>query len=143
MRGCAVMRVNRKLVRFLWTNVIFLAFIGIAVATRRSIVRLRPGALSARNNPAAALAGAFADRRTLTLAHILPGMLFMVLGPLQFVRGLRSKYPQVHRWCGRIFLSASAVVGVTSLCGYLVFACCDHNMLWGAKRLSAINGHES
>ena len=33
--------------------------------------------------------------------------------------------------------------GGTSLCGYLVFACCDHNMLWGAKRLSAINGHES
>ncbi len=109
------MRVNRKLVRFLWTTVIFLAFIGIAVATRRSIVLLRPGALSARNNPAAELDGAFADRRTLTLAHILPGMLFMVLGPLQFVRGLRSKYPQVHRWCGRIFLSASAVVGVTGL----------------------------
>src|SRR6266852_2006719 len=115
MRGCAVMRVNRKLVRFLWTNVIFLAFIGIAVATRRSIVLLRPGALSARNNPAAELDGAFADRRTLTLAHILPGMLFMVLGPLQFVRGLRSKYPQVHRWSGRIFLTASAIVGVTGL----------------------------
>src|SRR6266576_3686779 len=42
-------------------------------------------------------------------------MLFMVLGPLQFVRGLRSKYPQVHRWSGRIFLTASAVVGVTGL----------------------------
>src|SRR6266852_3573737 len=34
-------------------------------------------------------------------------------------------------------------VGYTSLCGYLVFACCDHNMLWGEKRLAAINGHES
>src|SRR5713101_43710 len=115
MRGCAVMRVNRKLVRFLWTNVIFLAFIGSAVATRRSIVLLRPGALSARNNPAAELDAAFADRRTLTLAHILPGMLFMILGPLQFVRGLRSKYPRVHRWCGRIFLTTSAVIGISGL----------------------------
>ena len=109
------MRVNRKLVRFLWTTVIFLAFIGIAVATRRSIVLLRPGALSARNNPAAELDAAFADRRTLTLAHILPGMLFMILGPLQFVRGLRSKYPRVHRWCGRIFLTTSAVIGISGL----------------------------
>src|SRR5229473_5313604 len=109
------MNPSRTLVRFLWAAVIFLAFIGLAVAARRSVVLLKPGTLSARNNPAAELDSAFADRRTLTLAHILPGMLFMVLGPLQFVRGLRSKYPQVHRWCGRIFLSASAVVGVTGL----------------------------
>jgi uncharacterized membrane protein len=42
-------------------------------------------------------------------------MLFMVLGPLQFVRSLRSKHPQLHRWSGRIFLTASAVVGMTGL----------------------------
>src|SRR6266446_2503018 len=109
------MRPSRTLVRFLWTAVIFLAFIGIAVAARRSIVLLRPGALSARNNPAADMDSSFADRRVLTLTHILPAMLFMVLGPLQFVRRLRSKHPQLHRWSGRIFLTASAVVGVTGL----------------------------
>jgi uncharacterized membrane protein len=109
------MQVNRRLVRLLWAAVIFLAFIGVAVAVRRSIVLLKPGAMSASNNPAAELDKAFADRRTLTLAHIVPGMLFMVLGPLQFVRGLRSKYPHVHRWCGRVFLTASAVVGVSGL----------------------------
>jgi uncharacterized membrane protein len=109
------MKPNRAVVRFVWVAVIFLAFIGIAVATRRSIVLLKPGALSARNNRAAELDGAFADRRALTLVHIVPGMLFMVLGPLQLVRGLRAKYPQVHRWCGRVFLTASAVVGVSGL----------------------------
>jgi uncharacterized membrane protein len=109
------MRVNRRLSRLMWTAVIFLAFVGIAVAVRRGVVLLKPGAMSARNDPAAELDKSFADRRTLTLAHIVPGMLFMVLGPLQFVRGLRSKYPQVHRWCGRIFLTASAVVGVSGL----------------------------
>jgi uncharacterized membrane protein len=109
------MKTNRTLVRFLWAAVIFLAFIGIAVATRRTIVLVKPGAISARNNPAADLDSAFANRRTLTLTHILPAMLFMILGPLQFVRSLRSNYPQVHRWSGRIFLTASAVVGVTGL----------------------------
>jgi uncharacterized membrane protein len=106
---------SRAVMRFVWIGMIFLAFIGIAMATRRSIVLLRPGALSAKNNPAAELDGAFADRRTLTLAHILPAVLFMMLGPLQFVRGLRAKYPRVHRWSGRIFLTASLVVGVTGL----------------------------
>lgn len=106
---------NRTLVRLLWTAVFFLAFIGLAVAARRSVVLLRPGAMSATNNPAAALDAHFADYRALTLAHVLPAMLFMVLGPLQFLKKLRATYPAIHRWSGRIFLGASAIVGVTGL----------------------------
>ena len=109
------MNPSRTLVRALWVAVIFLAFLGLAVAMRRTIVLLKPGALSARNNPAADLDAHFASERALVLTHILPAMLFMVLGPLQFVRGLRSRYPQVHRWSGRIFLAASAVVGISGL----------------------------
>ena len=108
-------RPNRTLKQFLWIVVIFLAFIGLAVATRRTIVLLKPGALSSPRNPAADLDAHFAGERALVLTHILPAMLFMVLGPLQFVRGLRSRYPQIHRWSGRIFLVASAVVGVSGL----------------------------
>src|SRR5215471_3966286 len=110
-----VMTPNRTLVRFLWTAVIFLAFIGLAVATRRTIVLINPGALSSPKNPAAELDAHFASERALVLTHILPAMLFMVLGPLQFVRSLRSRYPQVHRWSGRVFLAASAVVGISGL----------------------------
>ena len=108
-------RPNRALMRFLWIAVIFLAFIGLAVATRRTIVLLKPSALNSSRNPAADLDAHFASERALVLTHILPAMLFMVLGPLQFVRGLRSRYPQVHRWAGRIFLAASAVVSVSGL----------------------------
>src|SRR5215469_14170906 len=85
------------LVRFLWIAVIFLAFIGLAVALRRTIVLLKPGALSLRRNPAAGLDAQFASERALVLTHILPATLFMLLGPLQFVRGLRSHYPAIHR----------------------------------------------
>ena len=109
------MNPNRTLVRLLWIAVILLAFIGLAVATRRTTVLLKPGGLNPAKNPAAQLDAHFADHRTLTLAHVLPAMLFMVLGPLQFVRSLRSKYPQIHRWSGRIFLTASTVVGITGL----------------------------
>jgi len=109
------MNPNRALVRVVWAAVIFLAFIGLAVAARRTIVLLKPGTMSSSKNPAMQLDAHFANHATMTLAHILPAMLFMVLGPLQFVRGLRAKYPQVHRWSGRIFLTASAAVGVTGL----------------------------
>lgn len=106
---------NRTLVRFVWMALIFLALIGLAVATRRAIVLFKPGALSSPRNPAADLDAHFASERMLVLTHILPAMLFMILGPLQFARGLRSHYPQMHRWSGRIFLAASAAVGISGL----------------------------
>ena len=106
---------NRALVRFIWIAVIFLAFVGLAVATRRTIVLLKPGSLSSPRNPAADLDAHFASERALVLTHILPAMLFMLLGPLQFVRSLRTRYPQVHCWSGRVFLAASAVVGISGL----------------------------
>jgi uncharacterized membrane protein len=110
------MAANRTVVRLVWAAAIFLALLGLAVAVRRSVLLLRPPrAVSARYNPARALDRAFDDRRTLTLVHIVPAMLFMILGPLQFVRSLRAKYPQIHRWSGRIFLAVSVVVGLTGL----------------------------
>jgi uncharacterized membrane protein len=108
---------NRATVRFVWVAVIFLALIGVGVAMRRAVVLVHPGVpgANARNNPAAELDTHFATQRALTLAHVIPAMLFMILGPLQFVRGLRAKHPSFHRWSGRIFLLSSAVVGITGL----------------------------
>ena len=109
------MRPNGTLVRFLWAMVVLLAFLGLAVAGRRALVLFYPGRLATRNNPAAALDAHFADHRAITLAHILPASLFMLLGPLQFARRVRSKHPRFHRWSGRAFLAASGIVGVTGL----------------------------
>jgi uncharacterized membrane protein len=102
-------------VQALWTAVVFLALIGLAAATRRTVVLFSPGTLSNAKSPAAGLDAGFAAHRSLTLAHVLPGMLFMVLGPLQFVRRIRSSYPWLHRWTGRAFLIASLIVGCSAL----------------------------
>ncbi len=106
---------SRVLTRILWSAVIFLAILGLGVAARRAVVLWKPGALNASKNPAADLDLHFQKERALTFAHVLPGMLFMLLGPLQFVRGLRARHPALHRWSGRIFLTASAVIGITGL----------------------------
>ena len=55
----------------------------------------------------------------LTLAHVVPGILFMVLGPLQFVPGVRRRWLTFHRWSGRVFLASSAVIAYSAL--HLVF----------------------
>jgi len=106
---------RRVIIRFIWTATLFLAFLGIVVIARRTVVLFLPAHASNPHNPAAALDAHFLDHRALTLTHILPGLLFMFLGPLQFLPSLRAKHPTFHRWSGRIFLASAAVIGVTGL----------------------------
>src|SRR4051812_11860692 len=52
----------------------------------------------------------------ITLIHILPGVLFMLTGPLQFMRSVRSRYPNLHRLSGYIFIFSSYLIGISALC---------------------------
>lgn len=47
--------------------------------------------------------------------HIVGGAVALVVGPLQFWRGLRERAPRVHRLLGRVYLGAVAVGGVAGL----------------------------
>jgi hypothetical protein len=49
------------------------------------------------------------------LTHILIAPLALLLGPFQFFPGLRSRYPQVHRWSGRVYLAACVIAGTGAL----------------------------
>jgi uncharacterized membrane protein len=117
------MKRTTRLQRALWGAVILLALIGVVVAVRRT-VQLVPILLNGSTPPAAAdpraaqlgaLDNLFARYPALTLIHILPGLLFMVLGPLQFSSTLRARHRQWHRWIGRVYLICSVVIGVTAL----------------------------
>lgn len=48
-----------------------------------------------------------------TILHLGPGFLIMVLGPVQFMRGVRKKHIKVHRISGRIFVLCG-VIGALS-----------------------------
>lgn len=98
--------------RALWIWTVLLSIIGVAVVTRRMLVLLHvASSLPGRE----ALDAGFFAHRALTMVHIVPGALFVVLAPLQFVRSLRAKRPSLHRWCGRVCVAAGAVIGVTAL----------------------------
>jgi hypothetical protein len=103
------MEPDNRVRRALWSAVIFLAFIGTAVALRR-IVNVVPIVLHGyhppppASNPVAAqfiaLDDLFAHYPVLTLIHIVPGLLFMLLGPLQFSATIRARNLRWHRWSG-------------------------------------------
>ena len=110
--------------RALWSAVIFLAFVGSAVAVRR-MAHLLPIVVrgyqppSVASNPIAAqfvaLDDLFAHYPILTLVHIVPGLLFMILGPLQFSPTIRARHLRWHRVSGRIFIVCSVVIGLSAL----------------------------
>jgi len=65
--------------------------------------------------PADSYDSGFARHPGLTLLHIVPGLVFVILGPLQFVARIRARHINLHRWCGRIYVVSGVLVGVTSL----------------------------
>jgi uncharacterized membrane protein len=101
--------------RIIWWGVIFLAFIGVAAVTRRTLVLFWPAEFSGKSSPGTGLDAGFARHMALTLIHILPGALFLVLTPLQFVPGIRQKHLQVHRWMGRVLVGCGLIIGATAL----------------------------
>lgn len=91
-----------------------LALIGIAAVAHRIAVLIHPTA-DAGFAPAAPLDATFGRNPALTFAHIIPGALFMVLGPLQFVAAIRARWSRLHRWSGRIFVGSGLLIGSSAL----------------------------
>src|SRR5215510_9269488 len=51
----------------------------------------------------------------MTLLHIVPSLLFVLLVPLQFVRSLRVRHSRFHRWTGRLVIGLGIVIGTSAL----------------------------
>jgi uncharacterized membrane protein len=115
LRSGGIVAGRQRATRFIWIAVSVLAAIGIAAATRRALVLFRPGIFGGKYPPAAALDAGFAKHAALTLVHIIPGALFFLLAPLQFVPSIRAKHLRWHRWLGRILVISGLVIGVSAL----------------------------
>jgi uncharacterized membrane protein len=108
-------RSHSALVRPLWGSVLVLVLIGVAIVTRRTLDLLGIVPASSALSLAAPADAAFARHARLTMLHIVPGLIFIVLGPLQFVKTIRTRRPRLHRWVGRVVLASGLVTGVTAL----------------------------
>src|SRR6266850_2145158 len=104
---------HKNKTRFVWTVVIILAFIGVASAIRRILIleSLIPAAAPPKYP---GFDSGFSIHPLLTLIHIIPGALFMILGPLQFNRRLQH-HDRVFRWFRTLFFIAAFGVGISAL----------------------------
>ncbi len=54
----------------------------------------------------------YVEMPMLTLAHVIPGFLFMILGPVQFISSMRKRFPRLHRVSGYVYLLSAALVAL-------------------------------
>jgi uncharacterized membrane protein len=107
--------------RTLYILVAALAVIGVVIVILRAVNLAQffigdvPPSDAYRDRSVAQYDLGFAQRPGLTLLHIVPGLIFMILGPLQFVARIRLRHINLHRWCGRIYVACGLLVGVTAL----------------------------
>lgn len=99
--------------RAMWFGLIFLCFIAAAVAIRRMTALASPP----RSAPPqfAGLDAAFAKKPVLTLIHIVPGLVFVILVPFQFSRSFRNRHLRAHRRMGRAVMILGVIIGLSAL----------------------------
>jgi hypothetical protein len=92
-----------------------LAAIGIAMVIRRTLTI--NGLIPPFAPPGTApFDTGFGRHPIITYLHILPGLLFMILGPLQFIPGVVVSYRRPSsRWSRQVFLVAAWIVGLSAL----------------------------
>jgi len=104
----------KKITKLLRPLAFLLAFIVVAMVIRRVLV-LRGVLTSFTPGGGKPFDLGFSLHPVITLLHILPGAVFMILGPMQFLPNLRKKYPAFSRRSGRVFLLSGFIIGVTAL----------------------------
>ena len=94
--------------RVLWTAVILLSLIAVAAVVRRTVAFYSQGAPGGIDSE-------FSAHKALTMFHMIPGLVFILVGPFQFSRKLRARRPRLHRIAGRVYLCAGLVTGVSAI----------------------------
>jgi uncharacterized membrane protein len=96
--------------KFPWRLMTFLA-IGVAVAAIAPYATFNPDNF---NNATARYATESVFCQVGLYIHIFASGIALVLGPFQFLSGLRTRRPSIHRWMGRIYLTGVLLGGLSA-----------------------------
>src|SRR5258708_6080725 len=103
--------------RALWVAVILLATIGVAVATRRGIVVVRPGAVEAAEDPGAGVGGPFGTGKGAAVVGVLPGSIFLLALGRALWHAMRGEFAQHREWMIRGYAVGLAVATIRPIMG--------------------------
>lgn len=57
----------------------------------------------------------YVQHQGISLLHIIPGLIFLTLGPLQFIRRIRQRRVELHRGLGRVLVIAATISVLSAL----------------------------
>ena len=57
----------------------------------------------------------FNTHPVISFLHLIPALIFLLLAPLQFSRGIRNRYRTFHRWSGRVLLVCVLAISGSAL----------------------------
>jgi len=94
-----------------WTTLIVLLAIVVVFAGIRLATDV-PNIVTGRQPDADSFEARYAAVPWLAYAHILPGVVYLTLAPIQLWRGFRNRHLRWHRRIGRVALAAGLVSGL-------------------------------
>ena len=106
---------RKRLRRLIWGITLLLVTIGLLAVAHRIYALIQPMRGTPRFAGVADMDAGFVRHRGLTLLHILPASLFLILMPMQFVERIRAQHPAWHRWSGRLLILLGLIVGFSAL----------------------------
>ena len=94
-----------------WVLVIFLALLTPVAAITR-MIDMRAGMRPSPPGVGDSFDVRYGQNPGLTYLHLVPGVIFMVMGPFQFSKRIRTKWLNFHRWAGRLFVAIGLAMAV-------------------------------
>ncbi|MGC1497335.1 MAG: DUF2306 domain-containing protein [Sulfitobacter sp.] len=67
------------------------------------------------------IAQRYLDNPIASILHILPGLIFLAIGPLQFAPFVRNNYRKLHRMMGRLFIISGFISAVAVIWMVFIF----------------------
>lgn len=79
----------------------------------------------------------YAEHYLLGASHVVPSLIFMALIPLQLSKKIRSGWPVLHRWSGRLLIALTTIIAISAVLLSIVMPFGDWSETVGAVVISA------
>jgi uncharacterized membrane protein YozB (DUF420 family) len=107
--------------KLVWPAVLLLVAVVVVFAALRVATDV-PNIAAGRLPDAGSFEYRYARYPWLAYAHLVPGVIYLLLAPIQLWRGFRTRHYEWHRRVGRVALAAGLVAGVVGIVFGLLFS---------------------
>lgn len=63
----------------------------------------------------------YIENSLVSILHLVPGLLLILLSPIQLIKSIRQRYINLHRLLGRILVLCALITGISGIIAALIF----------------------